>query len=687
MTEGWIDLLIRFWLAQAFLAGAVADLMANKAPAMAGPGALAGFLNPVVASPAGVLVQTLCPVLLLLGLGTRVAAVPLLIQALLLSDAETPAILRHFWTALLGWMVVMGPGAFSIDALLGRGLDSSAIPGARRVAALFAAVTRYGGPVYQLLVRLWIATAPLAAAAAAFGWMTPVALQPVSPWLAAVPDRVAATPPALLLAAGLLLALGLATRACALGLLVAIPVAQVGMTFDTRLYWALLLGLLLTRGPGPIALDRLLDAALRKLDRRTDAPVATLPHVVIVGGGFGGVSAARALDGAPCRVTLVDQRNHHLFQPLLYQVATAGLSPAAIATPIRSLFRVQDNVRVLLAEVTGVARDAGEVVLDGGRLAYDYLILATGAEHSYFGRDDWAAAAPGLKRIEDATEIRRRLLTGFERAENAADPAERAGWLTFVIVGGGPTGVELAGAVAELARNGLTLEYRAIDPADARVILVQSAPRLLPTFPDSLSTDATAELKRLGVEVRTGAKVEQIDRDGVVVSGERIAARTVLWAAGVAASPAGRWLEAPTDKAGRTVVGPDLTVAPHANVFVIGDAAASKGWNGQAVPGLAPAAKQGGAYAAKVIRARLKHRPPPKPFRYRHAGSLATVGRRAAVAEFGWLRVRGAPAWWLWGVVHIIFLAGGRNRASVILEWAWAYLTFRRGSRLITDER
>jgi NADH dehydrogenase/putative oxidoreductase len=483
-----------------------------------------------------------------------------------------------------------------------------------------------------------------------------------------------------------LLIAGLGTRFASLFLLAMIPISHVAAT-DSRLYWMLLLALLVLLGPGPLSLDRLLDQAFRVVGRAMLRPDPDLPHVVIVGGGFGGIAAARALNGAQCRVTLVDQRNYHLFQPLLYQVATAGLSPADIATPIRSMFRSQPNIAVTFAEVTGVAPGTRELMMDRGRLQYDYLVLATGSQHSYFGRDEWATVAPGLKRIEDATEIRGRLLIAFERAEDALDPAERAAWLTFVVVGGGPTGVELAGAIGELARHGLEREFRSIDPADARVILVQSAPRLLPTFPQSLSADADQALRRLGVEVRVLAKVDEVDESGVMIAGDRIAAKTVLWAAGVTASPAGRWLGVATDKAGRIMVGPDLSVPGHDRVFAIGDTAASQGWKGKAVPGLAPAAKQGGHYVARLIRAHLAGRPLSKPFSYRHAGSLATIGRQAAVAEFGPLRFRGGLAWWIWGVAHIVFLAGGRNRASVIVEWAWAYLTYRRGIRLITDRR
>lgn len=506
----------------------------------------------------------------------------------------------------------------------------------------------------------------------------------LTPWLASYPDVASAQPLASLVLAGLLIS-GLGARIAAAFLALAVPFSQAAMQLDERLYWALALGILLLRGPGLFSLDSFFEEALRRAGRIRAFGNERLPHVVIVGGGFGGVAAARGLGGAACRITLVDRRNYHLFQPLLYQVATAGLSPADIATPIRSLFRLQPNIRVLLGEVIGARPASREIMIGRNSLSYNYLVLATGAQHSYFGKDDWATHAPGLKTIEDATEIRRRLLTAFERAEGASDPAERSAWMTFVIVGGGPTGVELAGAIVELARHGLEGEFRTIDPASAVVVLVQSAPRLLPTFPPALSLDAALALMRLGVTVRLDAKVEHVGDHGVELSGETLPTRTVLWAAGVQASPAGAWLDAQRDQAGRVVVGPDLSVAGHEDVFAIGDVAASLAWGGQPVPGLAPAAKQGGEYVARVIRRRLGGRSAPAPFSYRHAGSLATIGRQAAVADFHGLKVHGALAWWLWGGAHVLFLVGGRNRTTVLLEWMWAYLTYRRGSRLITD--
>jgi NADH dehydrogenase/putative oxidoreductase len=406
--------------------------------------------------------------------------------------------------------------------------------------------------------------------------------------------------------------------------------------------------------------------------------------VVIVGAGFAGIRCASALRYARATITLIDRTNFHLFQPLLYQVATAGLSPGDIATPIRPLFRDDYGIRVLLGSVTGID-PAREVVLVGDReIGYDYLVLATGATHSYFGKGAWEPYAPGLKRVEDAIDIRRKLLIAFEQAEATADVAQRASLLTFLIVGGGPTGVELAGAIAELARFGMDKDFRTFDPADARVLLVQSAPRLLPTFPESLSTVAQRSLEKLGVQVFLKSRVEDIDGHGVIVNGERISASTVLWAAGVTASPAAQWLGVESDSAGRIRVGADLSVAGMPNVFAIGDTASSNGWRGKPVPGLAPAARQGGSYVAKVIRAKLDGRPPPSAFRYRHLGSLATIGRKAAVADFGFVRLWGEPAWWLWGVVHVGFLVGTRNRLATLVNWFWAYLTFGAGIRLIT---
>ena len=416
----------------------------------------------------------------------------------------------------------------------------------------------------------------------------------------------------------------------------------------------------------------------------TDPTSSRPPRVVIVGAGFGGLAAARALARSPVEVVVVDRHNHHLFQPLLYQVATAGLSPADIAWPIRGILRRQRNATVLLARVTGVDPMARLVQTDGQAIPYDFLILATGARHSYFGRDEWEEVAPGLKKIDDATAIRRRVLLAFEQAEGTADAEERRRLLNFVVIGGGPTGVELAGAIAELAKVALAQDFRTIDPREARIVLIEAGPRLLATFSERLSRIAEGSLGRLGVEVVTGRAVTGCDAEGVSLGTERLASRTVLWAAGVMASPAGKWLAAERDRAGRIVVGPDFSVQGHPEIFAVGDTAAMRDAVGRQVPGVAPAAKQGGRCVAQVIRARIAGRPAPAAFRYRDWGNMATIGRKSAVCDFGRIRLTGFPAWILWGVAHVYFLIGFRNRAVVALNWLWSYLTFQRGARLIT---
>jgi NADH:ubiquinone reductase (H+-translocating) len=408
------------------------------------------------------------------------------------------------------------------------------------------------------------------------------------------------------------------------------------------------------------------------------------PRVVIIGGGFGGLYAALALHKAPVEITLVDRRNYHLFQPLLYQVATATLNPSDIAYPIRSVLRRQKNATVLLGEATSVDVAAKKVILYDGELPYDYLIVAAGATHSYFGHDQWSDVAPGLKTIDDALAIRRRMLYAFEAAEREPDPEKRRAWLTFVVVGAGPTGVEVAGALSEVARHTLARDFRRIDPTQARIILVEGAPKLLAVYPDDLQAKAREQLASLGVEVRLDAKVTEIDPFGVHLGSERVAARTTLWAAGVAASPIGKTLGAPVDRAGRVQVTPQLTVPGHDDVFVIGDLAAVTD-GGKPVPGVAPAAIQGGKHAARMIERALQGKP-LEPFHYRDKGSLATIGRSRAVAQFGRWHLSGLVAWWAWLMIHILLLIGFRNRAVVLIEWAWAYLTFQRGARLITGD-
>ncbi|HTD28203.1 MAG TPA: NAD(P)/FAD-dependent oxidoreductase [Xanthomonadaceae bacterium] len=444
----------------------------------------------------------------------------------------------------------------------------------------------------------------------------------------------------------------------------------------------------------------------------TSDPHAIIPHVLILGGGFGGLWATRALATAPVRITLVDRTNHHLFQPLLYQVATAGLSAPDIAAPLRHILHRQRNVTVMLGEARGIDLVARHVTLEHGAaltppmappvvtpspaegrgtaglqrdeilMDYDYLIIATGTTHAYFGHDEWATHAPGLKTLEDALAIRRRVLTAFEAAEREDDAAARAAWMNFVVIGGGPTGVELAGTLAEIARHTLPREFRRCDPRTAQIHLLEAGPRVLAAMPESLSQSARKQLERLGVDVHTGQAVTAIDAQGVSLGATRIESRCVLWAAGVAASPLGRQLGVALDRAGRVSVQPDLSIEGHPEVFVVGDLARVIQANGQQVPGVAPAAKQMGAHVAAVVRARLQSKP-AKPFRYRDYGNLATIGRMAAVVDLGRIRFSGLMAWWFWLAAHIFFLIGFRNRLVVMLDWAWSYWSYQRNARII----
>ena len=606
-------------------------------------------------SGSATLLRGVAPVLLATGLLTRPVALLLALGIGL--NAGTMLTVPQL--LLLAWLVTGGAGPLSFDYLLRRGLARVPISAVRTCCRFYAKCDGLAGTGLPFITRLGLACI-IAAGSGFAAWTVPgTGALVTAPWWVLLPCWA--------------LALGIATRpaalvACVLALIV-FPDATPGQ-FEV----VLLLVLVSASGAGAVSLDAPLVRWIDRVTSRRGAAQGILPHVVVVGGGFGGLALVRALRWTACRITLVDRSNHTLFQPLLYQVATAALSPADIALPIRSILRGQANVAIRLGEVTGVDAVTREVVLAQGRIPFDHLVLATGARHSYFGNDHWATHAPGLKSLDDATAMRGRMLLAFERAESEADPAQREALLTFVIVGGGPTGVELAGAVAEFARTGLDKEYRTIDPASARVILVQSAPRVLPVFSVAQSARAERVLRALGVDVRTGARVTQVDRDGVAVDGKRVAARTVFWAAGVAASPAARWLDQAGDAAGRLVVGDDLSVADWTGVYAIGDTAASKGWDGMTVPGLAPAATQQGRHVARVLRAAIEGRPVPASFRYRHRGNLATVGRMAAVAELRWLNLWGAPAWWFWGAAHVLLLAGGRNRSAVVLNWLWAYL-------------
>ena len=416
--------------------------------------------------------------------------------------------------------------------------------------------------------------------------------------------------------------------------------------------------------------------------------MTNLQRIVVVGAGFGGLEVVYRLAGTPTSITLIDRRNHHLFQPLLYQVATASLATSEIAWPIRHLLRDRPEVTTLLGNVTGVDMNKRQVLLEGGdALPYDTLVLATGARHAYFGHDEWEPFAPGLKTLEDGTTIRRRILLAFERAERESDPQRRDAQLTFVIIGAGPTGVELAGTIAELAKVTMPPDFRNIDTRKARVVLIEAGPRVLAGFAEDLSAYAQRSLEEIGVEVFLGQAVSECTAEGVVYGGNKLDAKTILWAAGVRASPAAEWLSAPSDRAGRLAVSSDLTVPKHPEIFALGDTAAIAAPDGSPVPGIAPAAKQQARYVADVIKARLSGAATPIAFRYKHDGSLAQIGKRRAVIDFGWIKMRGALAWWIWGIAHIYFLIGVRNRLSVAISWWWIYTRDQRSARLITQGR
>lgn len=689
----FVDLAIRLLIAQGFFISGVVKaanwdtalyLSANEYPVP--------FLAPPTAAALGLAVELVGSVLLALGLAARPAALALGALSLVIQVYYLELPEHLFWAILCGWIVVRGAGPLSLDAMIAPQGARLPLPGSAALQKLLGALDRYAAPLHLLFIRLWMAEIFWASGLTKLeSWDTTLLLFAEEYKVPLLPPELAALfGTATEISMPVLLAFGLGTRLAALPLIMMTLVIQFTYLDKAEHWlWLLSLAILATRGAGPLSLDwglrRLAARFLPALEGRSAADPLFSPRVVIVGAGFGGLSAAKALRHAPANITVIDRRNYHLFQPLLYQVATAGLSPADIATPIREVLRDQPNTRVLLGRVNGVDTARRQVRLEGGgSVPYDFLILATGARHGYFGRDDWERVAPGLKKIDDATAIRARILSAFERAEATADETERRELLTFVLVGAGPTGVELAGAIAELAHFGMDRDFRNFDPAGTRVILVQAADRVLPVFPAALSASAKRQLEGLGVEVMLNAKVEAIDEKGVTVNGARIASRTVLWTAGVVASPAAKWLGLKGDPAGRLPVGPDLSVNGLPEVFAVGDTAAMAGADGRPVPGLAPAAKQSGEYAARVILARLTGREAPQRFAYRHLGSMATIGRKAAIADFGWLRLSGLPAWWLWGVVHVAFLVGARNRVAVLLDWFWSYLTFRRGIRLIT---
>jgi len=696
-----VDLAMRLWLAQYFLRAGILKihdpdptvwLFSFVAPL---PG-----ISPELATAVLTIIEVAAPVLLVSGLMTRLSALSLIPGSVLIYLAYPRAAEPVFVLLLLGLLFVRGAGSVSLDAKFTPALASSALPFTRVSRAVAKFLTGYLAPAYLAAVRLGVALIFLAS-----GWILVHGTMPgmlaglprfglamSGPGALAEtmdPSVAALLSGTLILPAAILLGVGLATGLSALVLAAFLALfALLGGGAPHFPPAALLLLFIAFDRPGAFAMDRLVRMSLVRAfpSIAPDADwLAGAPHVVVVGGGFGGIATVLGLRHARVRVTLVDRRNYHLFQPLLYQVATATLSPADVATPIRSLMRGIANCRVVMGRVSDVDTGLRQVVFDDGqRMPYDHLVLATGAKHSYFGKDEWEPFAPGLKKIDDATAIRRAILLAFEKAEAATDPEERRRLLNFVIVGGGPTGVELAGAIAELARQGLEGEFSTIDPAEAHIVLVQSAPRLLPAMPERLSAKAREALEQLGVDVRTDHKVERIDETGVTIGKEWIESRTVIWAAGVAASPAGRWVNGERDRAGRVVVTPELRVGNYRDIYAIGDTASCDPDGSGPLPGLAAVAKQQGQHIARHLRAVIEGGPLPGPFRYRDYGSMATIGRERAVANLRGVQLSGAPAWWLWCAVHVAFMADMRNRLSVIVDWVWSYLTFSRRIRLIT---
>ncbi|MEM6858780.1 MAG: FAD-dependent oxidoreductase [Pseudomonadota bacterium] len=683
------DALIRFFVGMWFLrSGLVKAADWETALYLATNEYPVSWMSPANAALTGVTIELVGPLLLIAGFITRPAAIAMAALTIISQAVYVPTTSNLIVASMLAWYAVAGPGALSLDRVLASGLKTSALPFARPAIVAAEWSRTYLAPILMALIRIWLGFSLLVFAGlidppvAVQTWLPTMIFYGMPTWLAVIA------------AVFFLTGFGAVIVSYALFFLIAFFMVADAHP-NVTLFPFLFLAMYEARGAGVFSVDRAILAWMERnilFDREYADIPDSWPHVVVVGAGFGGLAAVSRLKRLPVRITLLDKRNYHLFQPLLYQIATATLNPADIATPIRSLFRSDGNVRVLKGEVTAIDAGAKALTLANGQeITFDKLVLATGATHSYFGKDEWGAYAPGLKTIEDGVAVRGTILNAFEKAEASDDPKRIERLLTFVIVGAGPTGVELAGAIAELAKLNVEREFRTVDPAGAKVVLVQSGPRILPSFPEKLSAKAHASLRALGVDIRTGSRVTKIAETQVCIGeDDTIDTETVLWAAGVAASPAAQWLGAKADQAGRVevnavmrVLGADGEGIDH--IFAIGDTAGSNAWDGKPVPGLAPAAKQAGVYVSDVIEAELLGKPCPGPFVYKHQGNLATIGRKAAVADFGAFKLSGAMAWWLWGLVHIGFLTGARNRATVVINWGWNFFARHSGIRLITE--
>ena len=627
-----------------------------------------------------IIIELVAAPLLLIGLFTRFAAFSMLLLSLFLQITYYPTNSQVFWIILLSWFVVKGAGRRSLDSFLDKGLDDSIFSFVSFFKKIFRKIS-YFEHVYLVLVRCWLSLTLLSFIDAG---MIPFYKEGFFLFLQNDYSFIDGITFSILLFLSVCIFLGFNFRLSLIALLSYSNHLSLYNGTVEFVFWFVFFIFFILNGAGKYSLDSIIKKYL-KLFAKNSKNYNNFPHIVIVGAGFAGVTAAKLLKNTACKITLIDKHNYHLFQPLLYQVATASLAPSDIAQPIRSLFDEQSNIRILMNEVVKIDSKKNQVFLkDNNDINYDYLILATGATHSYFGKNEWQKYAPGLKTLEDAIEIRQKILQSFEKAENFDDKQKQQEFLSFVIIGGGPTGVELAGSIAELAYHGMKGEFSHLDPNIAKIYLIQSPEYLLPNFDNKLSDFTQKSLEKLGVIVLTNNRVTNIDDEGVSIGDQKILSQNVFWAAGVQASPIKDWLEVETDRSNRVVTDEYLRAKNYENIFIAGDAALSSSWKGNAMPGIAPAAKQSGKYIAQYIRREIEERKQIKAFKYIHYGNLATIGRKSAVADFSLIKIKGSVAWWLWGIIHIFFLVGAKSRITVMLEWFWAYVTFKKGTRLIT---